>query len=106
MMTPSSGSVERGPVGQSQGVELEWVAFSGGELEGTCPSRKCRRCTAAERWGLTVPPHSRAPLCFQCYREELDRQRALRQASELSTASEARFQYALPFEPVDRPRLA
>ncbi|HEV3141843.1 MAG TPA: hypothetical protein VGY57_15060 [Vicinamibacterales bacterium] len=45
------------------------------------------------------------PLCFQCYRAELDRQRALRRAGDLDTASEARFQTQLPFEPIDRARL-
>jgi hypothetical protein len=46
------------------------------------------------------------PLCFQCYRAELDRERALRAAGQLDTASEARFQCTLPFEPVNRARLA
>ena len=45
------------------------------------------------------------PLCFQCYRADLDRLRALRAAGDLDTASEARFQSQLPFEPIDRPRL-
>jgi hypothetical protein len=44
-------------------------------------------------------------LCFQCYRAALDRERAFKAAAELNTASEARFQCALPFEPVNRPRL-
>jgi hypothetical protein len=46
-----------------------------------------------------------APLCFQCYRAELDRERKLKAAGNLDTASEERFQGALPFEPVNRPRL-
>jgi hypothetical protein len=45
------------------------------------------------------------PLCFQCYRLELDRERALQTAGELDTASDARFQSQLPFEPVNRGRL-
>src|SRR5204863_1584947 len=45
------------------------------------------------------------PLCFQCYRAELERERALRAAGELDTASEARFQFQLPLEPVNRARL-
>jgi hypothetical protein len=45
------------------------------------------------------------PLCFQCYRAEIDRERALRAAGRLDTASPDRFQTALPFEPVNRPRL-
>jgi len=44
-------------------------------------------------------------LCFQCYRAELDRERALQAAGDLDTASDARFQSQLPFEPVNRPRL-
>jgi hypothetical protein len=46
-----------------------------------------------------------ATLCFQCYRSELDRERAIRRAGELQTASAARFQEQLPFAPVNRPRL-
>jgi hypothetical protein len=46
------------------------------------------------------------PLCFQCYRAGLDRERAIGAAGELDTASDARFQYLLPFEPVNRSRLA
>ncbi|HEY3044666.1 MAG TPA: hypothetical protein VGJ39_11600 [Vicinamibacterales bacterium] len=45
------------------------------------------------------------PLCFQCYRAEIDRARALKAAGQLDTASAERFQTALPFEPVNRPRL-
>jgi len=44
-------------------------------------------------------------LCFQCYRAELDRERALQAAGELDTATDARFQSQLPFEPVNRSRL-
>jgi hypothetical protein len=45
-------------------------------------------------------------LCFQCYRAELDRERALRAAGDIDTASSERFQSALPFEPVNLSRLA
>jgi hypothetical protein len=45
------------------------------------------------------------PLCFQCYRAELDRDKALKAAGELDTASDARFQDTLPFEPVNQVRL-
>src|SRR6185369_4087305 len=44
-------------------------------------------------------------LCFQCYRADLERERAMRAAGELDTASEESFQFQLPFEPVNRPRL-
>jgi hypothetical protein len=47
----------------------------------------------------------RRTLCFQCYRLELDRERAVKAAGRLDTASEARFQSLLPFEPVNRPKL-
>jgi hypothetical protein len=47
-------------------------------------------------------PHT---LCFQCYRAELDRERALKVAGDLDTASSERFQSALPFEPVNTARL-
>jgi hypothetical protein len=74
-----------------------WVAFPGGELEGRRPKVMCRACRdRASRSGT---------LCFQCYRAELDRERALKRAGELDTASEARFQCSLPFEPVNHARL-
>ena len=44
-------------------------------------------------------------LCFQCYRAQLDRERALKSAGELDTATDARFEWAKPFEPVNRHRL-
>ena len=44
-------------------------------------------------------------LCFQCYRADLDRERALKAAGDLDTASSERFQSALPFEPVNTSRL-
>jgi hypothetical protein len=49
--------------------------------------------------------HSTRPLCFQCYRAGLDRERALKSAGDLDTASIERFQSALPFEPVNTLRL-
>lgn len=50
----------------------------------------------------STPPK---PLCFQCYRAELARARAFVAARDINTASEARFQCTLPFEPVNRARL-
>ena len=44
-------------------------------------------------------------MCFQCYRADLERDRALKAAGVLDTATDARFQSQLPFEPVDRARL-
>src|SRR5579862_3211528 len=88
--------------------DTEWVAFPGGELEGKRPKVLCLPCrerlnrAAAE--GQPVAP--RRALCFRCYRAELDRERALMAAGQLDTATDARFQFALPFEPVNRARLA
>lgn len=88
----------------------EWVTFPGGELEGKRPKALCPACrealrrAAAEGSGRAVARTSR-PLCFQCYRADLERDRALKAAGELDTASAARFQFQLPFEPVNRARL-
>ena len=93
----------------------EWVKFPGGELEGKRPRRLCPSCRAglqAVAGGTSAgtlrpsaqPPSARA-LCFQCYRAEVERNRMLKAAGELNTASEERFQSALPFEAVNRPRL-
>jgi hypothetical protein len=81
----------------------EWVRFPGGELEGKRPKALCPACREALRAGRRPDP--RRPLCFQCYRAELERERALRAAASLDTTSETRFQAQLPFEPVNRPRL-
>jgi len=77
--------------------KTEWVKFPGGELEGRRPKVLCPACR-----------HGRKPtatLCFQCYRAELDREKALKAAGDLDTASDARFQDSLPFEPVNQLRL-
>jgi hypothetical protein len=99
-------------------LQDEWVSFPGGELEGRRPKVLCAACRAAlqqEAAGSPTRPDlvrgegdaSRRPrpLCFQCYRADLDRQRAIGAAGQLDTSSEARFQYQLPLEPVDRSRL-
>ena len=79
-------------------TDLDWTPFPGGELEGKRPRALCAGCRAAVR---------RTPaLCFQCYRVELERNRHIKAAGELDTASEVRFQSALPFEPVNASRLA
>ena len=61
--------------------------------------------TIAEEWVTFRPTWPTRPLCFQCYRADLTRARALKEAGELDTASDARFQTQLPFEPVNRARL-
>lgn len=90
-------------------VAEQWVSFPGGELEGRRPKALCPSCREALKLeALNMqhpPPGSRKTLCFACYRAELDRQKAIGVAGQLDTASEARFQYQLPFEPVDQPRL-
>ena len=90
-------------------VEADWVAFPGGELEGKRPKALCPACRAAlkrESASKQRRPNGRPrPLCFQCYRAELERERGLQAAGHLHTASEARFQAQLPFEPVNHIRL-
>lgn len=88
-------------------TDIDWTPFPGGELEGQrakalCPGCRVRAQMAAE--GLA--PAGKPALCFQCYRVELERNRRIKAAGELDTASESRFQSALPFEPVNRSRLA
>jgi hypothetical protein len=88
----------------------EWVTFPGGELEGKRPKALCPSCREALRRAATQGPTTRArqlgrTLCFQCYRADLDRDRAIKAAADLTTTSDARFQFQLPFEPVNRPRL-
>jgi hypothetical protein len=94
----------------SQVVDREWVQFPGGELEGVRPRVLCRVCRERLEQQGAAPRRAderrRPPLlCFQCYRAELDRERALQAAGQLDTASDARFQTTLPFEPVDVGRL-
>jgi hypothetical protein len=66
------------------------------------PCREALTRQASESGRASSPSR---PLCFQCYRANLDRERALQAAGELDTASDARFQSQLPFEPVNRARL-
>src|ERR1700704_509031 len=89
----------------SQPVGEEWVSFPGGELEGKRPKALCPACREALTRGLVRPSSRARPLCFQCYRAELERERALRAAGDLDPAPDARFQVHLPFEPVNRARL-
>jgi hypothetical protein len=91
--------------------EPDWVPFQGGELEGRRPRALCQSCRDALRRAATMGADDldrfspQRPLCFQCYRVDLDRQRAIRAAGDLDTASAERFQSQLPFEPLNRPRL-
>ena len=101
----------------TQAVAHEWVSFPGGELEGQRPRVLCPACRqalkAAAVRGVTGREgrsggrlRAGGTLCFQCYRANLDRERALREAGTIDTASVARFQEQLPFEPVNEGRLA
>ncbi|HEX7797161.1 MAG TPA: hypothetical protein VF456_22525 [Vicinamibacterales bacterium] len=91
----------------SQVVEREWVSFPGGELQAPRPTVLCPACRAKVQASSVKPARqSNHPLCFACYRASMERERALKAAGELNTASEARFQSTLPFEPVNRSRLA
>jgi hypothetical protein len=97
-----------------QAVVNDWVTFPGGELEGRRPKTICPICREGLQRALTqrrvmggpVEHQSSRTLCFQCYRADLNRERALRDAGALMTGSEARFQEQLPFEAVDEGRLA
>lgn len=89
-------------------IESEWIAFPGGELEGRRPKALCPACRkklqrAATDGSGKISRH--APLCFECYRVGLARERALKAAGDLQTSSSVRMQFGLPFEPVNRPRL-
>jgi hypothetical protein len=91
----------------SQVVEREWVSFPGGELQAPRPTVLCPACCAKVQASAVKPANlSNQPLCFACYRASIERERALKAAGELNTASQARFQSTLPFEPVNRSRLA
>ena len=96
----------------AQPVDDEWVGFPGGELEGRRPKTLCPACraqlkaaAAGGKAGADARAGAARTLCFQCYLAELDREKALKAAGELDTASIPRFQELLPFEPVNRPRL-
>src|SRR5436189_5746969 len=89
----------------------EWIALPGGGLEGQRPKGMCPACrerlraAARAAESAVAGPQPRVPLCFACYRVDQARERALLAARNLLTASEARFQSTLPFEPVNRVRL-
>lgn len=92
----------------AQVVDKDWVTFPGGELEGKRPKTLCPACrgklTEAPIDALRARTLART-LCFQCYRVGIERDRALLAAGQIDTASDARFQDALPLEPVNRHRL-
>jgi hypothetical protein len=86
----------------------EWMTFPGGELEGKRPKALCPPCREQLKRAPAAQTATATRLravCFQCYRAQLDRERSLKAAGELDTASSERFQFGLPFEPVNKPRL-
>ncbi|HEY2904996.1 MAG TPA: hypothetical protein VGJ29_03790 [Vicinamibacterales bacterium] len=85
----------------SQNVADEWVSFPGGELQGKRPNTH-----ATHQIDPAHPTHQAGTLCFQCFRGSLDRDRALKAAGELDTATDGRFQFVLPLEPIDHARLS
>ena len=94
----------------NQVVTDEWVTFPGGELEGRRPKALCAGCREALKreaatYGASGHARRSRLLCFDCYRADLANARALKAAAEVDTASEARFQEQLPFEPVNHGRL-
>lgn len=94
-------------IANRQVVAEEWVSFPGGELEGKRPKALCPGCRdELKRAAASAESLRPRTLCFQCYRTELDRERALEAAGDLDTASAERFQSQLPFEPVNVARLA
>lgn len=94
------------PVTTHQAVSDEWVSFPGGELEGRRPKALCQACRQElKRAAAAAEAFRPRPLCFQCYRIELDRTGAFKAAGELDTATVERFQTTLPFEPVNVMRL-
>ena len=85
----------------NQPVEGEWVALPGGELEGRRPKALCGPCRLRKAAGAP-----QKAICFECYRAERKRDAALQAAQDFESATEARLQDGLPFEPVNLPRLA
>src|SRR5262245_37107293 len=83
------------------------VAFPGGGLEGRRPRGLCGACRGRVReLAASGAPLSRpGTLCFACHQADVARERAIREAGQLDTASPERFQTLLPFEPVNTSRL-
>lgn len=73
----------------------DWMPLPGGELEAPRPRALCPACRAG----------GPRPLCLNCYRTQRERDSRMAAARDLDTATEARFQCSLPFEPVNRARL-
>jgi len=85
----------------TQAVEGEWDPLPGGELEGKRPTVLCGPCRMRRAIGA-----GRKAVCFECYKADARRRRAFAAAASVDTGSAERFQFGLPFEAVDRSRLA
>ncbi len=85
----------------NQPVGGEWVTFPGGELEGRRPKALCGPCRVRRAAGAPAKA-----LCFECFKADRHHEQAIKAAGEFEAGSDARFQDGLPFEPVNRPRLA
>jgi hypothetical protein len=70
-----------------------------------CPACRERLNRASGRGGSASAALLAKTACFNCYRASLEHARAIKAAGELDTASVERFQWALPFEPVNTARL-
>jgi hypothetical protein len=81
-------------------VDGEWITLPGGELQGRRPKTLCGPCRLRKAAGAPA-----RAICFECYRTETRRHRAFAAAGQLDTGSDERFQWGLPFEAVNRPRL-
>ena len=72
-----------------QTADADWMTFPGGELEGKRPRALCPACReqlSREQLNSAAAPAVRPapkPICFQCYRAELERDRALKAAGQL-----------------------
>src|SRR5258707_5025375 len=83
-----------------QVAEGQWDTLPGGELEGRRPIALCGPCRMRRAIGA-----ERKAVCFECYKADARRQRAVESAASLDTGSAERFQDGLPFEAVHQPRL-
>jgi hypothetical protein len=94
----------------TQVIDKEWVTFPGGELQAPRPTVLCRQCRLKLQGNVSNPSNPSIPsnplLCFACYRASMERERALKAAGDLNTASDERFQWSLPFVAVNESRLA
>jgi hypothetical protein len=80
-----------------------WGLFAGGELEGPRPRLRCAACRAQRS---TSQRASAGTLCFECYRAQLNRERALRRAvAEDPSAEGRRFSESGHHAPVQVGRL-